>query len=171
MEFFRQEHWSGLPFPSPGDLPDPGIESRSPALQADSLPTELWGKPIPRELVVKHGTTHHCLHSRITSCVGWGGLGGMRKVSLLKIKEETWVKGLIYAYTLPKNEGWRNISSNGKGSWAVGTVILLWVLWDLRVCSGQMVMTREEHRKENGAPWTKVFVLYSAATEDSTEMF
>ena len=43
MGFSRQEYWSGLPFPSPGDLPDPGIESRSPALQADSLPTELSG--------------------------------------------------------------------------------------------------------------------------------
>ena len=42
--FSRQEYWSGLPFPSPGDLPDPGIEPRSPALQADSLPTELPGK-------------------------------------------------------------------------------------------------------------------------------
>jgi len=41
MEFFRQEYWSGLPFPSPGDLPDTGIEPRSPALQADDLPTEL----------------------------------------------------------------------------------------------------------------------------------
>ena len=36
----RQEYWSGLPSPSPGDLPDPGIEPRSPALQADSLPSE-----------------------------------------------------------------------------------------------------------------------------------
>ena len=42
--FSRQEYWSGLPFPSPGDLHDPGIEPRSPALQADSLPTELPGK-------------------------------------------------------------------------------------------------------------------------------
>ena len=42
--FSRQEYWSGLPFPSLGDLPNPGIEPRSPALQADSLPTELWGK-------------------------------------------------------------------------------------------------------------------------------
>ena len=41
MGFSRQEYWSGWPFPSPGDLPDPGIEPRSPALQADSLPTEL----------------------------------------------------------------------------------------------------------------------------------
>ena len=37
MRFSRQEYWSGLPFPSPGDLPDPGIEPRSPALQADSF--------------------------------------------------------------------------------------------------------------------------------------
>ena len=41
MEFSRQEYGSGLPFPSPGDLPNPGIEPRSPALQEDSLPTEL----------------------------------------------------------------------------------------------------------------------------------
>ena len=39
--FSRQEYWSGLPFPSPGDLPDPGIELGSPALQADSELTEL----------------------------------------------------------------------------------------------------------------------------------
>ena len=38
MGFSRQEYWSGLPFPSPEDLPDPGIEPRSPGLQADSLP-------------------------------------------------------------------------------------------------------------------------------------
>ena len=42
--FSRQEHWSGLPFPSPGDLPNPGIEHRSPALQADSLLSEPPGK-------------------------------------------------------------------------------------------------------------------------------
>ena len=41
MEFSRQEYWSGLPFPSPGDLPDAGIEPGSPALQADTLPSEL----------------------------------------------------------------------------------------------------------------------------------
>ena len=41
LGFSRQEYWSGLPFPSPGDLPNPGIEPRSPALQADSLLTKL----------------------------------------------------------------------------------------------------------------------------------
>ena len=44
LGFSRQEHWSGLPFPSPGDLPDPGIEPGSPALQADALPSEPPGK-------------------------------------------------------------------------------------------------------------------------------
>ena len=44
MEFSRQEYWSGLPFPSPGDLPDPGIKPGSPALQADALPSEPSGK-------------------------------------------------------------------------------------------------------------------------------
>ena len=46
MGLSRQEHWSGLPFPSPGDLPDPGIEPGSPALQADALTSEPPGKPM-----------------------------------------------------------------------------------------------------------------------------
>ena len=44
MEFSRQEYWSGLAFPSPGDLPNPGTEPMSPTLQADALPCELTGK-------------------------------------------------------------------------------------------------------------------------------
>ena len=44
MEFYRQEYRSGLPFPSPGDLPDPGIKPRSPTLQAVSLLSEPLGK-------------------------------------------------------------------------------------------------------------------------------
>ena len=46
MKFSRQEYWSGLPFPYPGNLPDPGIEPESPALQADFLPSEPPGKPL-----------------------------------------------------------------------------------------------------------------------------
>ena len=45
MDFTRLEYWSGNPFPSPRDLPDPGIEPRSPTLQVDSLPAEPHGKP------------------------------------------------------------------------------------------------------------------------------
>ena len=45
MGFPRQEYWSGLPFPPPGDLPDPGVKPGSPALEANSLPSEPPGKP------------------------------------------------------------------------------------------------------------------------------
>jgi len=48
MKFSREEYWSRLPFPSPGDLPGPGIKPTSPALQADALPSELLGKPCKR---------------------------------------------------------------------------------------------------------------------------
>ena len=57
MGFSRQEHWSGLPFPSPGDLPDPGIKPESPAFQADSLLTELQRNP----LLWREGVTN-CYH-------------------------------------------------------------------------------------------------------------
>ena len=47
--FSRQEYWSGLPFPSPGDLPNPGIEPESPTLQVDALTSEPPGKPCEAE--------------------------------------------------------------------------------------------------------------------------
>ena len=53
MRFSRQECWSDLPFPSPGDFPYPGIEPWSPALQADALPSEPPGKP----MIIKRGST------------------------------------------------------------------------------------------------------------------
>ena len=49
MGFSRQEYWSGLPFPSPGDLPDPGIKPRSPASQADAFTSEPPGKPTTKK--------------------------------------------------------------------------------------------------------------------------
>ena len=56
MGFSRQEYWSGLPSPPPGDLPDPGIKPRSPASPAlqDSLPTETSGKPLFLGIDVKN---------------------------------------------------------------------------------------------------------------------
>ena len=53
MGFSRQEYWSGLPFLSPGDLPNPGIEPRFPALQADTLPSEPPGKISMEEMIWK----------------------------------------------------------------------------------------------------------------------
>ena len=58
MEFSRQEYWSGLPFPSPGDLPNPGIKPRSPTLRADALPSEPPGSLVDHKpLVIPHPPT------------------------------------------------------------------------------------------------------------------
>ena len=59
MEFSRQEYWSGLPFPSPGNLPNLGIKPRSPSLQSDSLPSEQAGKPYSSSLVNQLITYFH----------------------------------------------------------------------------------------------------------------
>ena len=64
MELSRPEYWSGSPFPSSGDLPNPGEEPRSPALQADSLPSEPPGKPYI-----------HKAHRNRMFCVQPGGFG------------------------------------------------------------------------------------------------
>ena len=78
LGFSRQEYWSGLPFASPGDLPDPGIKPRSPALQADSLLTELQGKPsllaiVLRSSVPENGTmVSFYLHSYVDTGEGNG---------------------------------------------------------------------------------------------------
>ena len=69
MGFSRQEYWSGLPFPSPGDLPKPGNELSSPALQADSLPTELQGEP-------NHGVGNSNNVGDLGSVPGSGGSPG-----------------------------------------------------------------------------------------------
>ena len=61
MEFSRPKYWSGLPFPSLGDLLNPGIKSRSPILQADSLPSKPPEKPQvgPRKVTKLHNEVHH----------------------------------------------------------------------------------------------------------------
>ena len=70
MEFSSQQYWSGLPFPSPGDLSDPGIEPGSPESQADSLPSEPPGKLLGIESVFKYTHTDHTNieHSSQVSC-------------------------------------------------------------------------------------------------------
>ena len=71
--FSRQEYWSGLPFPSPGDLPDPGIKPGSPELQADSLPTE---KGLQNVYVYQVITLHTILEFYLSIiCQKTGGWG------------------------------------------------------------------------------------------------
>ena len=65
VESFKQEYWSRLPFPSPGDLPNPGIEPGSPALQADSLRSEPPGKPQGQNPQVKPELAYAISESRL----------------------------------------------------------------------------------------------------------
>ena len=70
VEFSRQEYWSGLPFPSPGDLPDPGIEPGSPSLQADTLTSEPPEKPIYTYTYIHTYThTHTYIHTHTNICM------------------------------------------------------------------------------------------------------
>ena len=79
MVFPRQEHWNGLPFPSPGDLPSPGMEPGSPALQADSLPSE----PPGVALVVKNLSANAGDVKDLGSVPGWGRSPGGGNGNLL----------------------------------------------------------------------------------------
>ena len=93
MGFSRWEYWNGLPFPSPEDLPNPGIKPGSPALQADSLLTELWGKPLGHRLAGKRRRKERQLNgSAFQEFRGfdkewrWEGLGREEN-----IEEERWL--------------------------------------------------------------------------------
>ena len=72
MGFSRQEYWSGLPFPSPGDLPNPGIKPGSPVLQTDALPSEPPGKS-KRQIIINYKQVstgmHMCVTTRACICV------------------------------------------------------------------------------------------------------
>ena len=83
MGFSTQEFWSGLPFPSPGDLPDPGIEPRSPALQADTLPSEPPSdcQRSVHELITYPETTPHHLTFKSTLPKSFGELRAFEGMS------------------------------------------------------------------------------------------
>ena len=79
MGFSRHEYWSGLPFPSPGDLPNPGMKPRYPALEADALPSKLPGKPfcigsviLWTSLVSSVADRHHLVRSGPPTLKGRG---------------------------------------------------------------------------------------------------
>ena len=72
MGFPGQEYWSGLPVPSPGGLPDPGIEPWSPALQADSLLSEPPGKPgtlVKMRLIIRDKTDYVSVDIKFQFCI------------------------------------------------------------------------------------------------------
>ena len=71
MGFSRQEYWSGLPYPPPGDLPNPGIKPRSPELQADSLPSEPPGETLTNTGFIKMFIQVFSNHLLTTILTAW----------------------------------------------------------------------------------------------------
>ena len=87
MGFSRQEYWSGLPFPSSGDLPNPETEPESPALQADSLPTEPLGKRRGRQILRQSQEVWGGGFSRMVPAL-WGTEKESRREKRTKRKEK-----------------------------------------------------------------------------------
>ena len=86
---FRQEYWSGLPFPPPGDLPDPGINSMSPALQADSLP-------------LSQLATHYMQRvDSLEKTLMLGGIGGRRRRGQQRMR---WLDGITDSMDMSLSE-------------------------------------------------------------------
>ena len=103
--FPRQEYGNGLPFPCPGDLPDPGIEPESPALQVDSLSLMPPGKPLTRQVPfsVKTELNHlHVSHNKYALCVYWfmfkGSVIIICFISYLRLALYCWVIGLLLIF-------------------------------------------------------------------------
>ena len=92
MEFFRQEYWSGLPFPAPGDLLDPGIEPRSPALQADTLPSNAGLEEAQAGIKVAGRNINNLRHADDTTLMAESE--EELKSPLMKVKEESEKVGL-----------------------------------------------------------------------------
>ena len=92
MEFSRPEYWSGLPFPSPVDLPNPGIEPRSPTLQADSLPDKPQGKPL---LLTAAAAAATSLQSCLTLCDPIDGSPPGSSEMGLGVKPERWSQNQV----------------------------------------------------------------------------
>ena len=92
LGFSRQEYWSGLPFPSPGDLPDPGTEPRSPALQTDSLPFEPQGGILrgQRPLLITFGAAPARFRSWLSSRPSLGSWASYSNFIPLKIRATSW---------------------------------------------------------------------------------
>ena len=105
-EFSRPDYWSGQPFPSPGDLPSPGIEPRSPALQVDSLPAEPQGKSSGKEpnCQCRRGKSH----------------GFDPKVQKIPVEEGMATYSSILVWKIPWTEDPGGLQS--MGSWRVTTV-------------------------------------------------
>ena len=129
MGFSRQEYWSGLPFPSPGDLPDPGIEPRSSALQADTLTSEPRGKSKINKNMHLSWTVRRWNQSILKNIKPEYSLEGlMLKLKLQYFEYLMWrADSVEKILMLGKIESRRKRSSRGWDGWMVSLTRRTWV--------------------------------------------
>ena len=127
--FARQEYWSGLPFPSPGDVPDPGIEPGSPALQAEALPSEpLWALKKIRHLK---------LRNLVFSMYGKMQESGLTEVIPLMCTSDLWGQDLVFSQ--PEfHRAYYGEWMQSDGCWMAGVLSFLSPLraHQLTICGG-----------------------------------
>ena len=108
MGFSRQEYWSGLPFPSPGDLPDPGMEPRSPTLQADALTSAPPGKPLNTRILTSK-ISKGGKEARLKEEGGGGGRGGRKGWPYICLRPPTDIQALWdFPLCLQRMEDWNS---------------------------------------------------------------
>ena len=131
MEFSRPEYWSGLPFPSPGDLPDPGIEPLSPALQVDSLQSEPPGKPSCFCECTLKRAQGRCTGTTLRDGTGgkWvGGSGWGTRVHTWLIHVNVWQKPLHYCKVISLQLNKLIYQKNKKNKKEISNISLLVLL-------------------------------------------
>ena len=189
--FFREEYWSGLPFPSPGDLPDPGLKPRSPTLQANALTSAPPGKPLilKRERVVnnhfyhmvhkKEEDAYHCIE--ILSKEMPGFLSPRRGLPLLLIRNRgfltdpkqhtgslllnaSWQCTTMFIAALLKTETWKHLKRPLTDGW----VKRMW-----RVYTTEYYWTIEKNKMMLFAAtwmWLEIIILSEESQKDKYRM-
>ena len=141
MEFSRQEYWSGLPFPSPGIFPKPGIKPRSPALQADSLPSEPPGKlsQIPMVKIIPFMSYKSCFSSITLNTLDF-------------LSDRRTERSDLYQCNISEHKLWilTNLGFN------LGTYIAILVLWGLPIRQGYLFLP----------PWLDVGITIRSLGEE-----
>ena len=120
MGFSRQQYWSGLPFPSPGDLPNPGMEPGSPALQADALPSEPRGKSLYNMNSIVFTSQCHCVSKRPIDL----SISQVKVVNKASVSCGATSSYLIYMYSKLRKE--MREKKRQKNVWKCNSIYIVW---------------------------------------------